>query len=73
MVNTRSQANRESSIEQTELERFADDDDNVSVSDHCSGRYFNENYEETMRSLERKHDKYRIVQRFLEMKKQIGE
>ena len=73
MINTRSQANREGRIEQTELERFADDDDNVSVSDHFLGRYFNEIYEETMRSLERKHDKYRIEQRFLEMNKQIRE
>ena len=56
MVITRSQANRESGTKQAELARFADDDDNFSVADHYSGRYFHENIEETMISLEREHE-----------------
>ena len=47
MVNTKSQANGENRIEQTEFDRLADDDDNVSVDDHYSGNYFQENNSES--------------------------
>ena len=53
MVNTRSQIERENRNEQSEVDRLADDDDDISVADHYSGRFFNENHEETMRSLEK--------------------
>ena len=46
-------SNRESRIELTEMDLFADDNDTVSVEDHYSGSYFLENIEETMRSLEK--------------------
>ena len=62
MVNTRSQALREKRIEQSEENRFTDDDDKVSVADHYRESYFNENDGETMRTLERDHERLKIVQ-----------
>ena len=59
-------------MEQKERDRFADDDDNMSVADHYSGSHFHESNEETMRSLEREYEKYRIEERFSEMNNQIG-
>ena len=59
-------------MEQREKDRFADDDNNVSVADHYSGSYFHESNEETMRSLEKEHEKYRIEERISEMNSQIG-
>ena len=73
MVNTRSQVKRENRTEIPDVDGFIDDDDNISVADHYSGSYFNDNDEETMRSLERDHERLRIEQWFLEMNKQIGE
>ena len=52
MVNIRSQINRENRNENSKVNRFADDDD-ISVADHYSGRYFNENDEEAKRFLKR--------------------
>ena len=60
MVNTRSQALREDRIEQSEEDRFTDDDNNVSVADHYRHTYSNENDGETMRSPERDHEGLRI-------------
>ena len=73
MVNTRSQVNRENRTEQPEVDRFADDEDNIRVSDHYSGSYFSENDEETMKSIERGIERFRIEQRLQEMNKQIEE
>ena len=50
MVNTRSQTNRESRIEQAKLDRFADNDDNISVAGYYSASSFQENNEEAMKS-----------------------
>ena len=72
IVSTRSQVNRESRSEQTG-DRFTNVDDNISVADHYSGSYFNENDEETLRSLEKNHERFRIEHSFLLMNKQIGE
>ena len=73
MVNTRSQIKRENQNERSEIDEFIDDEDNVSVADHYSGSFFNDNNEEAMRSQERDYKRFRIEQRFLEMKRQIGE
>ena len=73
MVNTRAQVHRENQIEQSEVDGFTDDDDNVSVGDHYQESYFNENAGEAMRSLERDHERLRIQQIFLDMNRQIGE
>ena len=73
MVNTRSQILRENRVEQTEEDRYPDNEDNISVADHYSGSYFNDYNDEAMRSQERDHERSRIEQRFLEMTKQIGE
>ena len=75
MVNTRSQVHRENRIEQSEADRLTDDDDddNVSVSDHYEESYFNENDGETMRSLERDHERLRIEQRFLDMNWRVNQ
>ena len=70
MVNTKSQVHRDNRIEQSEADSFTDDDDNV--ADHYQERCFNENDGETMRSLERDHERLRIEQRFLDMNRQIG-
>ena len=40
MVNTRSQILRENRVEQSEDDRFSDNDDNVSVADHYRESYF---------------------------------
>ena len=73
MVNTRSQFNRKIPNEQLIVDGFVDDEDDISVADHYSGRYFIENNEETMRSQQIDHERLRIEQRFFEMNKQIGE
>ena len=73
MMNFRSQFLSENRVEQSEEERFTDDDDNVSVADHCRERYFSENDGETMRSIERDHERLRIEQRFIDMNRQTGE
>ena len=62
MVNTRSRYSRESRIEQSGIDRCSDEDDNMSVTVHC-----------TEDNIERDHEKHRIEQRFLEMNRQIGE
>ena len=43
MVNTRSLIKRENQNERSEIDEFIDDEDNVSVADHYSGSYFNDN------------------------------
>ena len=43
MVNTRLQVHRKNRNGQTDVDRFTDDDDNVSVADHYQESYFNEN------------------------------
>ena len=73
MVDTRSQILRENRVEQSEDDRFPDNDDNVSVADHYRESNFGENDEETMRSSERDHERLRIEQRFIDMNRQIGE
>ena len=74
MVNTRSQLLRENRIEQSEKDRFTDDDDaNVSVADHYRESYFGENDGETMRSLERDHESLGLEQKFIDRNRQIGE
>ena len=73
MVNNRSQNIREIQNEQSVVNGFVDDEDKISVSDHYSGSCFNDNDGETMRSLERDHERFRIEQRFPEMNKQIEE
>ena len=57
MVNTRSQVNRENRIEQAEVGRFTDDEDNVTVADHYKESLFIENDGGTMRSLERERER----------------
>ena len=57
MVDTRSQTNIESGSEKIEVDRFADDDNNISVADLYSESYSDENDDEIMRSLEREHEK----------------
>ena len=73
MVNTKSQILRENRVEQTEKDRYSDNEDNISKADHNSGSYFNDYDDEPMRSQERDHKRSRIKQRFLEMNKQNGE
>ena len=73
MVNTRSQILRENRVEQTEDDRFSDNEDNVSVADHYRESYFGENDDETMRSMERDQVGLRLQQRFIDMNRQIGE
>ena len=73
MVDTKSQVLRENRVEQSEDDRFSDNDDNVSVADHYQKIYFGENGEETMRSMERDHERLRIEQRFIDMNRQTGE
>ena len=73
MVNTRSQVLGENRIEQSEEGRLSEDDDNVDVADHYRMSYFDENDGETMRPLERNHERLRIEQRFSDMNRQIGE
>ena len=71
-MNTRSQVLRENRVEQSEDDRFFDNDDNVSVADPYRESYFGEN-DETMRSMERAHERLRIEQRFINKNRQIGE
>ena len=73
MVNTRSRYNRESRIEQPEIDRHSDVDDDMSVADHYIENNFNDDIENDVRSIERDHEKHRIEQHFLEMNRQIGE
>ena len=73
MVNTRSLIKRENQNERSEIDEFVDDEDNVSVADHYSGSYSNDNNEEAVRSQERDYERFRIEQRFLEMNRQISE
>ena len=73
MISTRSQTLRENRIEQSEYNRLSDNDDNVSIPDHYRESYFDENDGETMRSMERDHERLRIEQRFIDMNRQIGE
>ena len=73
MVNTRSQVLRENRVEQSEDDRFSDNDDNVSVADHYLESYLVENDEETMRSSERDRERLRIEQRSIDMNRQNGE
>ena len=73
MVKTRWQIHRENRIEQTEGDGFTDDDDNVRLADHYQESYGNENNGETIRSLEKDHERLRIEQRFLDINIQIGE
>ena len=72
-MNTRSQVLRENRVEESEDDRFSDNDDNVSVAGHYRESYFGENYEETTRSTERDHERLRREQRFKDMNRQIGE
>ena len=58
MVNTRSQILRENRIELAEDDRLSDNDDNVSVADHYHESYTGENDDETMRSVERDHERF---------------
>ena len=62
MVNTTElkKPNWKNRIEQSEGDRFPDDDDNVSVVDHYRESNFGENDGEPMRSLERDHKGLRI-------------
>ena len=73
MVNIRSQVLIENRVEQSEDDRFSDNDDNVSVADHYRERYFGENDDDTMRSMERDRERLRTEQRFIVMNRQIGE
>ena len=73
MVNTRSRYNRKSRIEQPEIDRHSDEDDDMSVADHYIENNFNDDIENDVRSIEKDHEKHRIEQRFLEMNRQIGE
>ena len=72
-MKTRSQVLRENRVEQSEDDRFSDNDDNVSVADHFRENFFGQNDEETMRSMEREHERLRIEQRFIDMNRQIEE
>ena len=65
-MNTRSQLFRENRVEQTERDEYSDIEGNISVADHYSGSYFNDHDDETLRSQERVHERFRIEQRFLE-------
>ena len=65
MVNTKSQINNKIQIKQPVIDGFVDNEDDISVADHYSGSYCNENDEATMRSQERDHERLRIAQRFL--------
>ena len=67
MVKTRSQVLRENRVEQTEEDRYSDNEDNISVADHYTRSYFNVYDDEALRSQERDHERYRIEQRFLEI------
>ena len=73
MVNTRSQISRETQNKQPVVDGFVDDEDIVSLADHYSGSYSNQNDEETMRFQERGLERLTIEQRFLEMNEQISE
>ena len=57
-MNTRSQILRENRIELAEDDRLSDNDDNVSVADHYYESYTGENDDETMRSVERDHERF---------------
>ena len=73
MVITRSQSNRNSRIEQTEMDTFSDEDISTSIPDLSSRNYFPENIDEAMRSQERDHEKHRIGERFMDRNIKIGE
>ena len=66
MVNTRSQSNRESRIEQTELDTFSDGDSNSSLPDFQPITHFTEDYGASKFSQESEHEKVRNEQRFID-------
>ena len=72
MVNTRSRFNRANRIEQSGVDRYSDEDDEMSVADHYTENNFDNDIESDVRSMEKDHEKHRIEQRFLEMNRQIG-
>ena len=65
MVNTRTEILRENRVEQSENDKLSDNDDSVSVADHNRESYFGENDDETIRSMEKDHERLRIEQRFI--------
>ena len=60
-------------MEQPASDEYTDNEDNISVVDHHSGSYFNDQNDEMLRQHERDHERSRIEQRFMEMNEQIGE
>ena len=73
MVKTRSRFNRENRIEQSGVDRYSDDDDNMSVADHYAENIFGNEGENDTIAMERDHEKHKIEQRFIEMNRQIEE
>ena len=68
MVITRSQSNRKSRIEQTEMDTISDEDSNTIVPDLSSSNYFAESNEEASGFKEKTdHETHRIEQRFMKM------
>ena len=63
MVNTRSTFNRENRIEQSGVDRYSDEDDEMSVADHYTEINFDNDFESDVKSMERDHEKHRIEQR----------
>ena len=60
-------------MEQPASDDCSDNEDNISIADHYSGSYLNDQIDEMLRQQERDHERSRIEQRFLEINKQIGE
>ena len=60
-------------MKQPASDDYSDKENNISVADHYSGCYLNDQNDEMLRQQERDHERSRIEQKFMEMNRQIGE
>ena len=73
MVIRRSQSNRNKRIEQAEMDTFSDEKSNASNSDLYTRSHFTETNEISTRTDERDHEEIKIIQRFMDVNREIGE